>query len=459
WQEFQSLSIAVATAYFGLNFKAYGRNGQWQGGIDAYAYTSDGRIIAVQSKSKDAGYGSVLTPSDVTKAAAKAHEFKFKIDVLIIMTSSRDDRKLSDRALEITQAQQAKGEFSVEVWGWQTIEEIIGKHESIRRRHFAYTLPKTSTWQWIARASFLGALIGLFGYFANEYLDYRAQTKQRQGETGLSVKGFIEQSDRLSAAYSNCQGEMGKNIFLSSFEFKRYCSEPVDKQLQAMHAQLQELALDIDSDVFERMKEMLKILDHYHYQGRGASLLTASYEDIYRKNMLNLCGKKTDELFSDELRRLLKDSAVQQLEYYHALSNFIYPSLAAMKAQVVASAQVTRGQKVAPSVLVEANELNRLFLENQAYHLEEVKYPFTLSAVKVWSSPKLGITDESGLTEAIEAQREKDVLLGGAISIYYGHHQEARQLIECGAMKPELIPLLEKREAEITDLASASPKS
>lgn len=48
WQEFQSLSIAVATAYFGLNFKAYGRNGQWQGGIDAYAYTSDGRIIAVQ---------------------------------------------------------------------------------------------------------------------------------------------------------------------------------------------------------------------------------------------------------------------------------------------------------------------------------------------------------------------------------------------------------------------------
>lgn len=133
WQQFQRLSVAVATAQFGVNFKTYGRNGQWQGGIDSYAYTRDGRLIAVQSKSKDVGYGSVLTPGDVTKAVKKAREFKFKIDVFIIMTSSPDDIKLSDRALEITQTQQAKGEFSVEVWGWQTIEDVIREHDESPR--------------------------------------------------------------------------------------------------------------------------------------------------------------------------------------------------------------------------------------------------------------------------------------------------------------------------------------
>lgn len=459
WQQFQRLSVAVATAQFGVNFKTYGRNGQWQGGIDSYAYTRDGRLIAVQSKSKDVGYGSVLTPGDVTKAVKKAREFKFKIDVFIIMTSSPDDIKLSDRALEITQTQQAKGEFSVEVWGWQTIEDVIREHESIRRSHYSYTVPKTNTRQWIVRAGTLCVLIALGGYGANEYLDHRAKTNQLQGDTGVGVKSFVQQSDLLRAAYSNCQNQMEKNIFLSSFEFDHYCSAPVEKQLQAMQSHLQELVLDIDQNVFEKMTDMLRILESYHDQGRRASSMTAAYEDIYRKSMLKLCGKETDELFSGGLRQLLKTSAVQQLEYYHALRNFIYPSLAAMKAQVIASAQTMRGQKVAPSVLAEANELNQFLSQNQAYHLEEVTYPFTLSAVKMMSSPDAGIIDESGLSADVEALRERDVLIGGNLTIYYGHHQEARQLVECGVMKPGLTQMLEKKEAEITEAASATPKA
>ena len=150
---------------------------------------------------------------------------------------------------------------------------------------------------------------------------------------------------------------------------------------------------------------------------------------------------------------------MQQLEYYHALRNFIYPSLAAMKAQVIASAQTMRGQKVAPSVLAEANELNQFLSQNQAYHLEEVTYPFTLSAVKMMSSPDAGIIDESGLSADVEALRERDVLIGGNLTIYYGHHQEARQLVECGVMKPGLTQMLEKKEAEITEAASATPKA
>ncbi|MEW5620631.1 hypothetical protein ABGT18_04755 [Pseudomonas putida] len=451
WQQFQRLSVAIASARFGVDFKTYGRNGQWQGGIDAYAYTRDGRLIAVQSKSKDLGYGSVLTPGNVTKAVEKAHKFKFKIDTFIIMTSAGNNNKLHDRALEITQAQQGKGGFSVEVWGWQDIEDVIREHESIQRSFYPELLGRrTSTRQWIMRAAALCGLITLVGFSAYEYLDYRAKTELRFSDTGTGVKRFVQQGEQLRAAYMNCEKKMESNQYLSSFEFDHYCSKPVDKELQAMRSHLQDLALDIDQEVFEKMTAMLNILETYHAQGRRASSMTAAYEDVYRNNMLKLCDGPTDDLFGGGLMQLLKSSAVQQLEYYHALRNFMYPSLTAMKAQVIASAHIMRGQKAAPSVLTEANLLNGFLSQNQAYHLGEVEYPLTLLAMKAVSAPEAKIHDEAGVFASLEASREGEVLLGSAITVLYGHHQRAKQLVGCGAMRPELMQELEKREAEIT---------
>ncbi|MDH0302273.1 MULTISPECIES: hypothetical protein [unclassified Pseudomonas] len=449
WQQFQRLSVAVASAHFGIDFHSYGRNGQGQGGIDSYAYTLDGRLIAIQSKSKDGGYGAALSPGDVTKAVNKARDFKFKIDLFVILTSSPDDTRLSDRALEITQAHQAKGEFAVEVWGWQSIEDVIRRHETIQRSYYPHTATKTSTWHWVFRAGALFSLILMGGYGGFEYVNQRAATNRIHGDTGVGVQRFIQQNDRLSEAYSNCQNEMDKDIFLSSFEFDHYCTMPVGKQLLAMRENLQKIVLDIDPEVFEKMTSMVDILGSYYHQGRRASALTAAYEDVYRKDMLNFCKKQSDHLITDNLRQLLKSAAVQQLEYYHSLSSYIYPSLSAMKAQVIASALIMRRHKVAPSVMAEANELNDLLSQNQAYHLEEVTYPFTLSAVKMMSSPYAGLVDKSGASSEVEALREREVLIGGSLTSYLGHPEEARQIVECGGMKPELIPALEKRERKI----------
>lgn len=450
WQQFQRLSVAVASAHFGLDFQSYGRNGQWQGGIDSYAYTRDGKLIAVQSKSKDAGYGSVLTPGDITEAVNKARDFKFKIDIFVILTSSPDDTKLCDRALEITQAHQANGGFAVDVWGWQTIEDVIREHESVQRSFYPQTVAKTNTWQWVVRAGTLCGLIALAGYGANEYIDHKAAMDRVQGVTGVGVQSFVQQNDLLSGAYAHCQNEMDKSLFLSSFEFDHYCTLPVGQQLVAMQNHLQKIVLDIDPEVFEKMTSMVGLLESYHHQGLRASAMTAAYEDVYRKGMLQVCRKQSDEFLTKELKQLLKASAIQQLEYYHSMSSYIYPSLSAMKAQVIASALQMRGQKIAPSVVAEANELDVLISQNQAYRLDEVTYPFTLSQVKMMSSPYAGLIDSSGGSADVEEMREREVLIGGALTSYLGHPREARQIVECGDMKPELIPALEKRELEIT---------
>lgn len=454
WQQFQRLCVAVATAHFGINFNTYGRNGQAQGGIDSYAMALDGRLVAVQSKSKDEGYGTVLKPSDVTNAVKKAHEFKPPIDVLIIMTSSSDDRKLTDRALKISQAQLARGEFSVEVWGWQTIEDVIRSHASIQHSFYPEMSPKTSTKQWIARAIIATGLAALIGYGALRVVDHGVKRDELLEQTGLGVKGFVKQSDLLSKSFQNCQLQMERNYQLSSFEFDHYCSTPVSSQLQVMQNKLQGLALTIDPDVYDRMSAMLAILQSYQGQGHQARMTTSAYEGVHRSNMLKMCDKIPDALWSGGLRELLRNSVVQQLQYYHTLRSFIFPSLAAMNAYVMASALEARGKDVPQNISNEASRLQGFLALNQAYHLHDVEFPLSLSAMKKVTAPVTGVLDETGYSASVEADREREALTGGSLTIFYGHHGSAQRVIDCGLMRPGLIQQLEKNERKVVEASS-----
>jgi tetratricopeptide (TPR) repeat protein len=122
----------------------YGRRGQSQQGVDVF-----GRPIAtpgwagVQCKNKDLRLRARLTVKELRQEVHKAKSFVPPLTQFIIATTAPRDARIQEEARRITDRHQKSGLFSVHVYAWDDVQDLMTRHEPVARRYYSNFWPQS----------------------------------------------------------------------------------------------------------------------------------------------------------------------------------------------------------------------------------------------------------------------------------------------------------------------------
>jgi hypothetical protein len=110
------------------------RSGQRQRGIDIFGRPNQGESWeGVQVKGKNGYFGERVTEMELRGEAVKAKEFRPPIKNFILVTSGQRDASIQEVARQLTEEHMSQGLFSVNVWGWEDIEERLPRFPEVIR--------------------------------------------------------------------------------------------------------------------------------------------------------------------------------------------------------------------------------------------------------------------------------------------------------------------------------------
>lgn len=136
WQDFERLCKKLFGEMFdcAATIKANGRAGQGQQGVDIYGVAKDQhRYFGVQCKARDDDSAAVLTADEFDAEVAKARAFRPSLAQFYVVTTAKKDVVLEAHARERDLASRAQGEFSVTLYCWEDIAELIDEHRETYR--------------------------------------------------------------------------------------------------------------------------------------------------------------------------------------------------------------------------------------------------------------------------------------------------------------------------------------
>jgi tetratricopeptide (TPR) repeat protein len=137
WQDFEGKACALFRCILeDPDTTTHGRGGQAQQGVDIYGRRGGqgDRWVGVQCKLK--GDAEEITRRELEAEIEKAKEFRPALSELIVITTAPDDARIQRVAREITRQHEEEGLFTVNVWGWQTLErEITNYPEAMEAFH------------------------------------------------------------------------------------------------------------------------------------------------------------------------------------------------------------------------------------------------------------------------------------------------------------------------------------
>ena len=138
WQDFETLCCELWAAIWKDPYTMKnGRLGQAQHGIDIFGRPKEQVSWAgVQCKGKDAYSYERLTEVELLAEVEKAKLFEPKLAQFLIATTGPKDAKLEERARVITQELQKQGLFSVDVFGWADIVNLLNRHLDVLERYY-----------------------------------------------------------------------------------------------------------------------------------------------------------------------------------------------------------------------------------------------------------------------------------------------------------------------------------
>ncbi len=129
WQDFEEHTCILFQCILNdPNTVVNGRTGQAQQGVDIYGRRDQAGHHWVGIQCKQKSDGQKLTEPELKREVSKAKTFTPTLSELIIVTTAPDDANIQRIARDITQHHEAEGLFSVDVWGWGTIEREVRKH-------------------------------------------------------------------------------------------------------------------------------------------------------------------------------------------------------------------------------------------------------------------------------------------------------------------------------------------
>src|SRR5215468_416842 len=116
WEQFEELCLVLFRAIWGdPTAQKNGRRGQPQHGVDIFGMPgrARGSFHGIQCKGKDAGYGSVLTVTELNSEVEKADLFVPPLKNFTLATTAPRDVHLQQHARELSEARAKHGRFRV----------------------------------------------------------------------------------------------------------------------------------------------------------------------------------------------------------------------------------------------------------------------------------------------------------------------------------------------------------
>lgn len=129
WQDFERHTRVLFQCILNdPNTMAHGRSGQAQQGVDVYGRRDrlNNHWVGVQCKEKSGS--EKLTRAELEREVNEAKKFLPRLSELIVVTTAPDDAHIQRVARQKTQQHAEEGLFSVDVWGWGTLESEIIKY-------------------------------------------------------------------------------------------------------------------------------------------------------------------------------------------------------------------------------------------------------------------------------------------------------------------------------------------
>ena len=136
WQDFERLCKKLFGEMFdcATTIKANGRAGQGQQGVDIYGVAKgDHDYFGIQCKARDDDAAATLTIEDLDAEISKARTFKPALAHFLVATTARKDVVLEQHARERDLASRARGEFTIALYCWEDLAELIDEHRETYR--------------------------------------------------------------------------------------------------------------------------------------------------------------------------------------------------------------------------------------------------------------------------------------------------------------------------------------
>jgi hypothetical protein len=439
WQDLERLAVDLFTAIKGQQFQRWGRVGQKQDGIDVYAIMPTGKAVVVQCKGKSQRFGKELKVKDVHAALLAIGDFRFEIEEIYMLTTAPDDVNVQHCAAELSAQRLARGESTIQVWGWGTICDRINLYEEIQRAYFGHWFKKVSIRQWIELAVVVSILVTASVVLGWQIISKQQLERRQRQESVKDLQQFVELTEDLEGAQEKCQSLLESQPFTYQVEFRRICTEPIAIRLKGIDQQVQKVAPSIAAEAWTDIYQISQLMGEDYLQAEVAAQMTQSFEDEVVRGMRDMCIKTP----STEVRKLRQESTQRaeqfavtgQLHYYFLLRDFIVPELNAMRAKVLVRSRELTAQPVPADLVTQANQLATLLKERKDYIFKEPERPFMLSVVKAMASRDIK-SSFNGNDDSLEEIRRLDILSVAPAKVFYGRPKDIEVLIACGVFKP-----------------------
>jgi Flp pilus assembly protein TadD len=128
WQDFERQIETLAQCWLDdPNAQGNARQGQPQNGVDVYGRREKAGWVGLQCKQK---FEKAVTETELRNEVRKAAGFVPKLSEFILVTTAPRDGEIQKVARQLTQA---RGGFSVHVWGWEDVENLVARFPQARR--------------------------------------------------------------------------------------------------------------------------------------------------------------------------------------------------------------------------------------------------------------------------------------------------------------------------------------
>lgn len=133
--DFESLVLALLRAHLpSQDLKKYARRGEKQDGVDLLGTRNAGGIVGVQCKLRNAK--KALKQRELLEEIGKAKGFPASLAHFFVASTASRDRALQRVAAEITEEHRRAGLFTVEIFFWEDLKDLLQAHSVVAEQFY-----------------------------------------------------------------------------------------------------------------------------------------------------------------------------------------------------------------------------------------------------------------------------------------------------------------------------------
>ena len=132
---FEELGLALLKRHWSrAGLERFGKRGERQYGVDILDTLGESPLYAAQCKLKE--QWKTLEPAEILNEVNKAKNFPSKLDHYAILTSAKVSTAAQLEVQAINQQHRAAGLFTVEVFHWNRLTDLIRQYPEIEQQFF-----------------------------------------------------------------------------------------------------------------------------------------------------------------------------------------------------------------------------------------------------------------------------------------------------------------------------------